>query len=140
MDSGGEAQRIARHHSRRYSPNTSNRDNSVYWTEPYATVSRDGGRVLFGSNWREGIEIDSSVNSYVLDFRTWVSVGETPNALTDVADLVQNYPNPFNPATAISYQLPVNSFVELSIYNLLGQLVEMLVSEKPPAGIHKTAK
>ncbi len=48
--------------------------------------------------------------------------------------LMQNYPNPFNPKTVISYQLALNSEVDLSIYNLLGQKVSTLVSEKQPAG------
>jgi hypothetical protein len=51
--------------------------------------------------------------------------------------LKQNYPNPFNPVTAIGYQLSATSDVELSIYNLLGQKVVTLVSEKQKAGHHQ---
>jgi hypothetical protein len=48
--------------------------------------------------------------------------------------LWQNHPNPFNPSTTISYQLSVDSDVELTIYNITGQMVTILISEKQPAG------
>jgi hypothetical protein len=48
--------------------------------------------------------------------------------------LTQNHPNPFNPKTIINYEIPITNDIELNVYNLLGQKVVTLVSEKQPAG------
>jgi len=48
--------------------------------------------------------------------------------------LAQNYPNPFNLSTHISFTVPRRSRVELSIYNILGQLVKSYDPEVLPAG------
>lgn len=48
--------------------------------------------------------------------------------------LLQNYPNPFNPATAIQYDLPKSTKVNISIYNMLGQTVKVLVNNFRQAG------
>ncbi|MFA6468899.1 MAG: putative Ig domain-containing protein [Bacteroidota bacterium] len=50
--------------------------------------------------------------------------------------LYQNFPNPFNPATVISYQLPVNSFTTITVYDLIGRKVATLINEAQPAGNH----
>ncbi len=48
--------------------------------------------------------------------------------------LNQNYPNPFNPSTKISFTIPAASFVTLTVYDVLGNRVEVLMNENKIAG------
>jgi predicted CXXCH cytochrome family protein len=48
-----------------------------------------------------------------------------------------SYPNPFNPQTAISYQLPIDSFVNLRVYDTVGRLISTRVNGWQPAGSHR---
>lgn len=51
--------------------------------------------------------------------------------------LNQNYPNPFNPSTILSYTLKTDSEVKLTVYNLVGQSVEVLVDEFQTSGYYE---
>ena len=51
--------------------------------------------------------------------------------------LEQNYPNPFNPNTRIKFTIPEESDVNLSVYNILGELVSTIVDEKMNAGYYE---
>ena len=58
------------------------------------------------------------------------NVGSIPNGYA----LSQNYPNPFNPTTMIDYQSPVNSFVTLRVYDIIGREIKTLVNGPKDAG------
>lgn len=61
---------------------------------------------------------------------------DTPNELPVSFFLAQNYPNPFNPTTKIEFSIESNNFVNLEIYNIIGQHVKSLVDENMQAGVH----
>ena len=81
-----------------------------------------GGSVSVGSYWLVDDLAFSGVNA--------VEEGATPLRFS----LEQNYPNPFNPTTVVTYQLPIAAQVRLSVYNLLGQEVAVLVNDQKGPG------
>lgn len=67
------------------------------------------------------------------------SVDDDPLNIARQFTLEQNYPNPFNPSTTISYKLPIESNISITIFNLLGQQVRTLLSARQPAGEYQIA-
>lgn len=63
------------------------------------------------------------------------SVGQFKSQIPTHYFLQQNYPNPFNPFTTIEYFLPTQSFVTLTVFDLLGRRVAVLSSEVQPPGM-----
>ena len=48
--------------------------------------------------------------------------------------LYQNYPNPFNPTTTLQYDLPIDGLVNITIYDMLGNVINQLVNEVQNSG------
>ena len=48
--------------------------------------------------------------------------------------LLQNYPNPFNPRTNVEFAIADADWVKLTVHDLLGRTIAVLVNERRPAG------
>ncbi|MFC1572612.1 FG-GAP-like repeat-containing protein [Candidatus Eisenbacteria bacterium] len=53
--------------------------------------------------------------------------------------LLQNHPNPFSPATTLAFDIPAAGYVNITVYDLTGRVVKVLVDRDYPAGAFETA-
>ena len=66
-----------------------------------------------------------------------VNVDESEYSSPSQYTLVQNYPNPFNPSTTITYNIPYESRVKLTVFSITGEVVKVLVDDIKGSGLHK---
>ena len=66
-----------------------------------------------------------------------IKLGLGPDELPEQAALMGNFPNPFNAATTVAYELRESMQVRLSVWDLSGHLLVLLVSQVQPAGTHE---
>lgn len=83
----------------------------------------------FGDNF-----IVVEYNGFIITGPT--AIGDDDNLPTEYS-LQQNFPNPFNANTTLAFKLPYQSHVNLTVYDIQGRVVELLLNEEMMAGTHQ---
>ena len=81
--------------------------------------------------WNDG-QLMNNPASMVVSYGLGIKNGLIPKNFA----LHQNYPNPFNPTTQIKYDLPEVSLVEIKIYDIMGRIINNLLSKNMDSGYH----
>jgi hypothetical protein len=114
---------------------TTKSSGAYEWDISYNLPTADDYRIKIKSLVVDTLYDLSTLSFSIID--TILSIGGDKEIVHERFHLYQNYPNPFNPKTIITYELPVANYVDLSLYNILGEKVANLVSEKVEAGQHQ---
>ena len=88
------------------------------------------------------LEVNGASCQFALDDIYWSGGGAlitvlNKNILSDEFIVNDNYPNPFNPVTSITYQIPFDADVNITIYDMNGRVIKTLLDGKQSAG-HKS--
>lgn len=98
------------------------------YTNTSLLTAADGGFPLGDLNW---------FPQKKQEWEIWLTDVDDNNLIPEVFNLFQNYPNPFNPETVIKFQLPLNGFVSLKVYDMLGREITTLINNEMHAGNHE---
>ncbi len=111
---------------------TYKRDNTTDYVGCWGVFMFPSGKII-------GSDTDSGLYVVKTNFTITGTGNQTVNSVPVKYSLSQNYPNPFNPNTKINFSIPVNSFVNLSVFNSAGQKVAELVNDRRDAGNYEIA-
>ena len=78
--------------------------------------------------------IDGDTLTFEIPIVVQVVSTEPEHFIPEEFSLRQNYPNPFNPVTTLRYDIPENSHVTITIYDMLGRQVKTLINQTQDAG------
>jgi photosystem II stability/assembly factor-like uncharacterized protein len=108
-------------------PSSYNAPNGIYTHMGMPKSYNGGGQFIC-------VRSNGGITRYGYDFVGINNIStQTPNHFS----LSQNYPNPFNPVTNIVFDLPSSSFTRLTIYDMPGREIAVLVNEQLRAGTYK---
>jgi hypothetical protein len=78
-------------------------------------------------------------NSVIDDSQLITSVNARTDHIPEVTNLFQNYPNPFNPVTTINFQVEKETYVNLKVYDIIGNEIATLVNEIKKPGSYNVS-
>ena len=89
-------------------------------------------------------ETDRLIEMHSADIPNWSNLGINNISLIEVSsghtpissDIINVYPNPFNPSTQIEFRLDQSQNIKISIFNINGELVDIISNQTYEAGHH----
>jgi hypothetical protein len=107
--------------------------NGLFTWKP--TADQDGHIYTITVQATDG-QLSTTTSQYIGVSSKITGIAELNNIPAEY-NLFQNYPNPFNPATLIQFDIPKDSYVKLSVFNILGQEIQVLVNRHMSTGSYK---
>ena len=115
------------------------------WSMDKSKVAFGGRRTIFSSSSPPTIKVYDFLNDTIVALSDtaeplfWLGgqdlgIKIRPDVMPSNYFLSQNFPNPFNPITTLRYELPKDSFVDVTIYDMLGNVVNNLVDANESPG------
>jgi hypothetical protein len=121
----------------KYTSALNNLAAGVAYTGSFANSTETGQVIFFGFPFEtiQGKPSRIQVMSAVLNYFGFIPLSaEEKPAFISSFELLQNYPNPFNPETRISYRVPEYGNVKITLFDLLGREIKILVNEEKAEG------
>lgn len=131
-----------------------NTDRKYFYYNEFNNIESIFCQVWSNDEWTNGegvllfeysdvFKIAFITQSLVAYYSTIVSLEDNNIMKVTNFELSQNFPNPFNPTTTIEYSVPTvnrnnDVYVKLVVYDLLGRVIEVLVSEQKEPGTYKS--
>ena len=122
-------------------------DNEIIIIDPYAGWAEAGSTIEVGMSVlsqpfnfvNTTLQLDAGYENFTIPvyFGLTLDVDDEPIDIIPIKNtLHQNYPNPFNPITTLRYNVPEKILVRISIFDISGNLIKMLVNDVKNAGFY----
>ncbi|MBL8015927.1 MAG: T9SS type A sorting domain-containing protein, partial [Ignavibacteria bacterium] len=110
-------------------------NNSGTGNHNAVSISTDNAGSVYVTGFSQNVS--GSHDFATIKYAQSIVFGKNENIIPAQFKLHQNYPNPFNPSTKIKFDIPEDSYVNITVYDLLGKKVRVLINETKQAGSYE---